>query len=85
MTETLRSEPDSKTPKQTVNRKVNSSEWDLDEGNNRIYNLRLTYERDFNRLVSGQPAENCKVYADFLKRMKFEGMSVVRQINYREL
>lgn len=72
----------SEVPAWDCNQKVKASEWDLDEGNNRIYNLRRTYERDFNRLVQGQPTENCELYADFLKRMKFEGISPVRQINY---
>ena len=75
-------EPIGKLPKWDFNRRVNVSEWDIDQGNNRIYNISRTYEREFKELVKDQPPENVKIFEDFLKRMKFEGISVVRRLNY---
>lgn len=75
MTEKTGLEPKRKVP----GRDSNPSEWD---GNNRIYNLGKKYEKSFETLTEGQPAENVKLYSDFLRRTKFEGISLVRQINY---
>jgi len=70
----LGTELEGNVPKRALN------EWD--SGNNRIYHIRATYEREFLRLAEGQPDENVKTYIDFLKRRKFEGISVVRRLNY---
>lgn len=56
------------------------NEWD--SGNNRIYKIRKTYEREFMKLAEGEPEENLRLYVDFLKRVKFEGISIVRRLNY---
>jgi len=69
-------QPISRAPDWVSNR---ASEWD---GNNRIYNLGKKYEKSFAMLTEGQPEENVKLYSDFLRRTKFEGISIVRQINY---
>jgi len=75
MTKTKGLKPKSRVP----GRDSNPFGWD---GNNRIYNLGKKYEKSFAQLAEGQPAENVKLYSDFLRRTKFEGISLVRQINY---
>jgi len=69
-------------PEYESDRRVKVSEWDIDSGNNRIYSIRRTFEREWNRLVDGQPKENVDLYKRFLKRTKFEGIGVVRRLNY---
>jgi len=56
--------------------------WKIDPGNNRIYDIDKTFERQYSMLVKGQPKENVELYRDYLKRAKFEGISVVRRVNY---
>jgi hypothetical protein len=68
-----RFEPNGELPKATSN-----SEWD----NNRIYDIARSYERGYARLVDGQTRKNKRIIDDFLKRMQFEGISLVRRINY---
>jgi len=80
MDKTKGHEPISAPPDWAVNQKVRSSEWDSD--NNRIYNLSRTYKRSFNKLLENQPDVNRRICTDFFKRMRFEGISQVRQINY---
>ena len=69
-------------PKWDSDKTVNVSEWDIDQGNNRIYNISQTYQREYSKLLSGEPKENVELYDRFLKRMRFEGISVVRRLNY---
>ena len=63
---------------EVIVRKGAPNEWD----NNCIYNISKTYERHFERLVSGQSKANVELYTRFLKRMKIEGISIVRRLNY---
>jgi site-specific recombinase XerC len=56
--------------------------WKIDPGNNSIYDIDKTFERQYSMLVKGQPKENVELYRDYLKRAKFEGISVVRRVNY---
>lgn len=67
-----RCEPKRKMPGRALD------EWD----NNRIYRIGATYAKEFLRLQEGEPPENVRAYADFLKRAEFEGISVVRRLNY---
>lgn len=67
-------------PKRDLSR--SNSEWTIDEGNNRIYNTERAFQSEFERLAEGQPKENLRAYEDFLKRTKFEGISMVRRLNY---
>lgn len=55
------------------------NEWDSKVG---IYNLATNYERQIEKLFDGQPEENVRAYTDFLKRAKFEGISISRRGNY---
>ena len=82
MTDALRFEPKSASPDWAVNHLGKRSEWELELGNNRIYDLGRDYERSFADLTAGQPQENVEIYTDFLRRAKFEGISLVRRINY---
>lgn len=56
------------------------NEWD--SGNIGIYSLAKNYERQIEKLFDGQPEENVRAYTDFLKRAKFEGISISRRGNY---
>jgi len=71
-----------KVPNGDSNPEVKVSEWDVDPRNNRIYNISRTYERELNRLMAGEPNRNVATYTTFLKRMRLEGISVVRRLNY---
>lgn len=73
-----------------LNQKVNAPkrdfnplgfEWE-ETGNNRIYRIDGKYERNVERLLSGTPKENTELYLAFLRRAKFEGISIVRRLNY---
>jgi len=72
----------SEVPVWDNNQKVKTSEWDLELGNNRIYNLGREYERCFADLIDGQSKENVELYSEFLGRAKFEGIGIVRRRNY---
>ena len=68
-------------PNTDSNRIVKVSEWDSDCGNNRIYSISRTFEREFERLLAMQPS-NAASYTAFLKRTRIEGISIVRRLNY---
>jgi len=68
-------------PKTDCNRLVKVSEWDSDQGNNRIYSISRTFDREFKRLLAMQP-KNAESYTAFLKRTRIEGIGVVRRLNY---
>jgi|GEM_PF-4904637 len=55
-------------------RDLNQSEWDVAEGNNRIYRMRRSYERNLKRLTENQPAEGVQVCKDFQNWLKVTRM-----------
>lgn len=56
------------------------TEWD--SGNNRIYQIGATYAKELLKLNANEPIANARTYSEFLKRAEFEGISVVRRLNY---